>query len=209
MNTVILAAGLFPTTEHALRHLRNADFIACCDGAANACVAAGFTPDVIVGDGDSIDEELRCRFVDRIVRIPEQETNDLTKTVNHCLRLGHKNLTLLGATGRREDHALANIALLMDYADLLPLPLGAPPCIRMVSDFGTFYPCRDQITLSVEVGQEVSIFSFGATHFSARGLQYPLYEFTRLWQGTLNVATRPEVRIDARGSFCVYVALPD
>ena len=79
----------------------------------------------------------------------------------------------------------------------------------MVSDFGTFYPCRDQITLSVEVGQEVSIFSFGATHFSAQGLQYPLYDFDRLWQGTLNVATRPEVRIDARGRFCVYVALPD
>lgn len=209
MNTVILAAGLFPTTEHALRHLRNADFIACCDGAANACVAAGFTPDVIVGDGDSVSPAVRHRWADRLVIDPDQETNDLTKAVRHCLALGHRDLTLLGATGRREDHTLANIALLMDYADLLPLPLGAPPCIRMVSDFGTFYPCRDQITLSVEVGQEVSIFSFGATHFSARGLQYPLYDFTRLWQGTLNVATRPEVRIDARGPFCVYVALPD
>jgi thiamine diphosphokinase len=152
---------------------------------------------------------VRHRWADRLVIDPDQETNDLTKAVRHCLALGHSDLTLLGATGRREDHALANIALLMDYADLLPLPLGAPPCIRMVSDFGTFYPCRDQITLSVEVGQEVSIFSFGATHFSAQGLQYPLYDFDRLWQGTLNVATRPEVRIDACGPFCVYVALPD
>ena len=50
--TVILASGLFPTTERALQYLREADFIACCDGAANACVAAGFHPDVIEGDGD-------------------------------------------------------------------------------------------------------------------------------------------------------------
>ena len=209
MNTVILAAGLFPTTDHALAHLRRAHFIACCDGAADACLAAGFTPDLIVGDGDSVSPAVRHRWADRLVINPDQETNDLTKAVRHCLALGHRDLTLLGATGRREDHTLANIALLMDYARLLPTPLGAPPRVRMVSDFGTFYPAVDQITLALEVGTEVSIFSFGATHFSARGLQYPLYDFTCLWQGTLNVATRPEVRIDARGPFCVYVALPD
>ena len=46
--TVILAAGLFPTTPRTLDFLRRADYIACCDGAANACVDAGFEPDVIV-----------------------------------------------------------------------------------------------------------------------------------------------------------------
>ena len=84
--TVILASGLFPTTSHALQYLREADFIACCDGAANACVAAGFHPDVIVGDGDSIAPEVAATFADRIVRISEQETNDLSKTFHYCLK---------------------------------------------------------------------------------------------------------------------------
>ena len=192
--TVILASGLFPTTSHALQYLREADFIACCDGAANACVAAG---------GDSIAPEVAATFSDRIVRISEQETNDLSKTFHHCLKLGRRDeYVILGATGKREDHALANLALLMDYAE-------EHRDVIMVSDFGTFYPCRDTKRLTVGVGQEISIWNFGASYFSAEGLQYPLYDFTKLWQGTLNVATRPDIAVHAKGTFLLYVAQPD
>lgn len=201
--TVILASGLFPTTERALRYLREADFIACCDGAANACVAAGFEPDVIVGDGDSIASNVMERYADRVVRIAEQETNDLSKTFHHCLQLGRRDsFVILGATGKREDHALANLALLMDYAE-------EHADVMMVSDFGTFYPCCDTKRLSVNPGQEVSIWNFGASYFSAEGLMYPLYDFTKLWQGTLNVATRPDIAVHAKGNFLLYVAEPD
>ena len=89
--TVILAAGLFPTTPRALDFLRRADYIACCDGAANACVDAGFEPDVIVGDGDSVRKDVRERYADRIVRIAEQETNDLTKTFHHVQKQGRRD----------------------------------------------------------------------------------------------------------------------
>lgn len=201
--TVILASGLFPTTERALHYLREADFLACCDGAANACVAAGFEPDVIVGDGDSIAPNVMERYADRVVRIAEQETNDLSKTFHHCLQLGRRDaFVILGATGKREDHALANLALLMDYAE-------EHADVMMVSDFGTFYPCCDTKRLSVNPGQEVSIWNFGASYFSAEGLMYPLYDFTKLWQGTLNVATRPDIAVHAKGNFLLYVAEPD
>ena len=201
--TVILAAGLFPTTPRALAFLHNADYIACCDGAANACVDAGFEPDLIVGDGDSVREDVRARYADRIVRIAEQETNDLSKTFHHVLKQGRRDrFVILGATGKREDHALANLALLLDYAQ-------EHSNVLMISDFGTFYPARDLFRASVPQGSEVSIFNFGATAFSATGLQYPLYDFTRLWQGTLNVALRPEIEIRADGAFLVYVAEPD
>ena len=201
--TVILASGLFPTTERALRYLREADFLACCDGAANDCVAAGFEPDVIVGDGDSIAPNVMERYADRVVRIAEQETNDLSKTFHHCLQLGRRDaFVILGATGKREDHALANLALLMDYAE-------EHADVTMVSDFGTFYPCCDTKRLSVNPGQEVSIWNFGASYFSGEGLMYPLYDFTKLWQGTLNVATRPDIAVHAKGTFLLYVAEPD
>ena len=201
--TVILASGLFPTTERALRYLREADFLACCDGAANDCVAAGFEPDVIVGDGDSIAPNVMERYADRVVRIAEQETNDLSKTFHHCLQLGRRDsFVILGATGKREDHALANLALLMDYAE-------EHADVMMVSDFGTFYPCCDTKRLSVNPGQEVSIWNFGASYFSAEGLMYPLYDFTKLWQGTLNVVTRPDIAVHAKGTFLLYVAEPD
>lgn len=206
MHTVILAAGSAPRSQRTLRLLAEADFVACCDGAAAVCQSEGRPPDIIVGDGDSIDPSLRQLWADRFVHIAEQETNDLTKTFKHCLALGHRNIDILGATGRREDHTMGNIALLMDYAEWLPVPFGQLPAVRMVSDYGTFYPCRDQLRLSVEEGCEVSVFSFGAKRFSAVGLRYPLYDFSRLWQGTLNVATQRDIRIDAEGAFLVYVA---
>lgn len=202
MKTVILAAGDFPQTPRVLQLLAEADFIACCDGAALACLASGHEPQLIVGDGDSLTSELKSQYADRFVHTPDQEHNDLTKTFRHCLSLGHRNITILGATGKREDHALGNIALLMDYAEELP-------SVTMVSDYGTFYPATDQLRLRVRVGQEVSIFNFGASYFSAIGLEYPLYDFTRLWQGTLNKALRPDIAIHAKGRFLVYVAEED
>lgn len=209
MQTVILAAGLFPTSPTVISQLAQADFIACCDGAANTCVDAGFTPDVVVGDGDSVRPELAAQLGDRLVRIAEQETNDLWKTFRHCLALGHRHFTLLGATGKREDHALANLTLLMEFAEDLRTHFGDNWSLQMVSDYGTFTPCRHHVELQVDPGQEVSIFNFGAKGFRATGLQYTPYDFTRLWQGTLNVAIAPRVTIDAEGDFLVYVAQPD
>lgn len=202
MKTLILAAGDFPRTPRVLQLFEQADFIACCDGATQACLAAGHEPQLIVGDGDSLPPALKQRYADRFVHTPDQEHNDLTKTFRQCLALGHRDITIVGATGKREDHALGNIALLMDYAEELP-------SVTMVSDYGTFYPATDQLRLSVRVGQEVSIFNFGARYFSAIGLEYPLYDFTRLWQGTLNKALRPDIAIHAKGRFLVYVAEED
>lgn len=198
--TVILAAGLFPQTPHVLAFLEQADFIACCDGAADNCCAAGCIPDLIIGDGDSLSPALMQQWADRTVRIPDQETNDLTKTIRYLLQMGRKDkFVILGATGLREDHALANLALLMDYAEW-------HDDVTMISDFGTFYPCRNSFRQRVDPGQEISIFNFGATAFESQGLQYPLYDFTLLWQGTLNKALQPDVEIRAKGKFLVYVA---
>ena len=112
---VILANGEYPSHEVPLSILQQAAYLACCDGAAHACVANGFTPDAIVGDGDSLSDEVRMRFADRIHRISEQETNDLTKTVTYLRSIGKHYIAIVGATGLREDHTLGNISLLMEY----------------------------------------------------------------------------------------------
>ena len=45
----------------------------------------------------------------------DQETNDLTKAVNYVKTLGFREVLILGATGRREDHTLGNISLLAQF----------------------------------------------------------------------------------------------
>ena len=104
-DAVILANGLFPTAEEPLRLLREARYVVCCDGAACHWLQC----DAIVGDGDSVPEELR----NRLIQIDEQEDNDLTKATRYCLSKGMRRIVYLGATGRREDHTLGNISLIV------------------------------------------------------------------------------------------------
>ena len=59
---VILANGEYPTCPVPLTMLEEASFVACCDGAANEYISRGHTPDVIVGDGDSLSTEYHNRF---------------------------------------------------------------------------------------------------------------------------------------------------
>ena len=56
---VILANGEYPTHPLPLRMLEEAKFVVCCDGAANEYISRGHTPDVIIGDGDSLSPEYK------------------------------------------------------------------------------------------------------------------------------------------------------
>ena len=78
---VILANGEYPTHTLPLKILEEAKFVICCDGAANEYILRGHTPDIIIGDGDSLSPENKTRFSDIIHHIADQETNDQTKAV--------------------------------------------------------------------------------------------------------------------------------
>ena len=161
-DAVVLANGEYPSASVPLEVLRNASCVACCDGAVNEYVLRGGVPNLIVGDGDSISEENREKFADIIVKIEDQETNDLTKTINQLKQRGFVSIAILGATGKREDHTLGNISLLLEYKSM-----GLD--VRMMTDYGTFIPAEDICGFSSFYRQQISIFNFGATGMKADG----------------------------------------
>ena len=182
---VILAAGDFPRAEAPLRALRQADLRICCDAAAEALVAFGLEPDRIVGDLDSLSPVLRERYRHRITHIAEQDDNDLTKTFRLALTLHPSCITILGATGKREDHTLGNVSLLLDYAREASCP------VVMLTDYGQFEAIFDTVTLPSFPGQQISIFAFDNTlKITSAGLKYPTdaVRFDTLWKATLNEA---------------------
>ncbi|MBQ1623918.1 MAG: thiamine diphosphokinase [Bacteroidales bacterium] len=182
---VILAAGDFPRAEAPMAALRGADLRICCDSAAEALVAHGLEPDRIVGDLDSLSRAFRERFADRITHISEQDDNDLTKAFHLALTLSPSRITILGATGKREDHTLGNISLLLDYAREADCP------VDMLTDYGRFATIFDTTTLPSVPGQQISIFAFDNTlTIKSAGLKYPTDQvrFDTLWKATLNEA---------------------
>ena len=195
---VVVAGGDYPTAPQPLEVLHNAPFVVCCDGAADRYIATGHVPDAIVGDGDSISAYNRTKYASRLHIVAEQETNDQTKAVNFLLGKEMRNIAIVGATGRREDHTIGNISLLIEYAR-------AGAQVRSFTDHGVFIPCNGDTTLKCRKGQQVSIFSITAKNLSAEGLLYPIYDFTNWWQGTLNECTGEQFTIYAEGEYLLFV----
>lgn len=199
---VILANGAFPTSIKLLQLLDSAEQIICCDGAVNKLVDSGREPSVIIGDLDSLRAEIKTKYKERLVHITEQDTNDLTKAVNWCASQGLVNVDILGATGEREDHTIANIALLSKYQEQIK--------VRILTDNGVFIPISKTITFDSFSGQQVSIFSQDVeTEISSEGLKYPLQnlKLNRWWMGTLNESVSEEftIQFNGKGKVTVYL----
>ncbi|MGB4291749.1 MAG: thiamine diphosphokinase [Bacteroidales bacterium] len=192
--TVILADGLFPSHEIPLRYLKSAGRIVCCDGAARSLLDFGLEPLAIVGDCDSLSPQIAEKYGDRIYRVEEQETNDLTKSVNWCVERNYRDLVILGATGKREDHTIGNISLLADYARKAE--------VIMVTDTGFIYPVLETSEFKSFPGQYISIFSLDPeTEVTSYGLKYPLKrrKLRSWWEATLNECEGRSFRLEFRG----------
>ena len=189
---VILAAGDFPTHPIPLQALREADFVVCCDSAYNDFSIFNFQfsiPFVVIGDGDSLSDADKTALGDKFIHIEEQDYNDLHKAMNWATRnfsILNSQFSILGATGKREDHTLGNISYLVTFSEEHP---GID--IKILTDHGRFTAFRGHRTFSSFPRQQVSIFSVDPTvPFSGSGLEYPVNHLkaSRWWQATLNSA---------------------
>ena len=64
---IILANGDFPTHPIPFGKLQDANTIICCDGAINILDKNGMEPHYILGDLDSIDNNLKNKYRNRII----------------------------------------------------------------------------------------------------------------------------------------------
>ncbi len=178
---VIVANGAFPTSPLALEQLEKAKFIVCCDGAVNKLKGTSFVPNAIVGDLDSLNDDMKRKYNDILHHYSDQETNDLTKAVNWCKDHSFKEVSIVGATGLRDDHMIGNVFLLPQYSQFIN--------VKMYTDHGIFTSISEPQQFDSYKGQQVSIF---ATHpqvqITTTNLKYPLKSkcLPMLWQGTLN-----------------------
>ena len=189
-DVVIVANGVFPTNEIPLGILKNARHIVACDGAIKHVPQT----EIVVGDGDSVP----LTYHDRLIQIEEQEDNDLTKATRYCLSMDWHKIAYLGCTGKREDHTLGNIGLLMRYFRTMGVEG------MMFTDHGFFTPVYGNHTFISKKGQQVSIFNFGCKQLTSEGLKWNSYAYDEWWQGTLNEALGDKFSFCADGYYLVY-----
>lgn len=194
-DAVVLADGDYPSHPIPLGILERAEKVVCCDGAI---AHYPHRPYAIIGDGDSIPEASLKEYADIFHPVDEQDDNDLTKATRYCVAQGWRNIAYLGATGKREDHTLANISLLIRYMKVFHLQP------TMVTDYGYFTPAEGTCAFATFPRQQVSIYNFGCHSLRGEGFRWGVYNYESLWQGSLNEALGHEVTLSGDGLYLVF-----
>lgn len=206
-SAVIIGGGDFPRKPFPRELIRMADVIVCCDGNAlkaflrNRERIFGDTsrePDAVVGDMDSMSPSLAKKYSRILIKVEEQDDNDQTKALHHIINNFPEvdTVHILAATGRREDHTVGNLGLLMEYARSLSGAEG--PSIDMVSDYSTAFAITDSCDLFLGKGRRISIFSpDNSLKITSKGLEWQTsgVVFDNWWPATLNRTTEDVVSL--------------
>lgn len=179
--TLLGGAGFDPAVLRACLSL--APGLVAADGAARDALAAGFVPDAVIGDFDSLDPDTRARLpADRLHHVPEQDTTDFEKALS---RIRAPLVLAVGFTGRRLDHELAVYNTLVR--------LGGPRCI-VVGAEDICFPAPPELALDVAEGTRVSLFPLARVTGRDSGLRWPIQGLVFAPDGrvgTSNMATGP------------------
>lgn len=147
--------------------------IVCADSGARHLDALGLTPQVIVGDMDSIAPDLLERFRkqgSRIIPYPaDKEKTDTWLALEYALDMKPEQVIIFGALGGRIDHALANISLLALTAE-------RGITARIIDEWCEMFVITGEAAIDGEKGQTLSLLPLTTevTGISLTGFQYPL-----------------------------------
>ena len=194
-NVLVVANGIFPSLGEIVELFESNSTVVCCDGAVKKLTDAGYEPDLIIGDMDSISDSDRNKYSDIIIHIDEQKNNDLDKALSWLESKKIKSATIIGADGGRDDHALGNILLLLEKRYSYN--------IKMKTNTGIFNIINTDLmdkdhhgnytkSFDSRNGQSISIFCTDREALlSSSGLKYNLkdFQFKTLHSASLNVAT--------------------
>lgn len=167
---VILSAGPVEDSERLRPLLKTDDWFIAADGGGRLAAALGVKPAVLVADFDSSAPPDTGGDTE-IVRLPtEKDWTDTQAAAMLALDRGYRDFLLLGCTGGRLDHTLANIAVL-----LYLLRRGADALMADERNFLRLYgPGRYRVER--RAGYKLSLFPYGGEveGITVKNVRYPL-----------------------------------
>lgn len=152
------------------RPIEKNDLVLAADGGWRVCQSLGLTPDLLLGDFDSLGE---IPVFDHILRLPvEKDDTDMLRAVKEGLARGEREFHLLGGMGgRRSDHTVANMQTLAYLA-----VHGARGWLYGDGERYTAICGADSLTLEKRDAGILSVFCLGADTrgVTIEGAQYEL-----------------------------------
>ena len=175
MKAVVFTNGQYENLSFYKNYLEGQEAfqVICADGGANAAHALGVTPQLLVGDMDSIHAELLADYSEEGVIIDHHSTHkdetDTELAIEYCIKNGFDEVVIFGALGSRFDHSFGNLYLLNRF-----LKEGVRG--EIVNENNRVFLVKDRAVLDVPVGTTVSILAFTdqASGINIEGFEYPV-----------------------------------
>ncbi len=203
-NTILILNGDMPPVRILKKFCGRDSYIICADGGADRAKKAGITPDIIIGDFDSVSKSTLDYFSRRkiiLLKIKEQETTDLEKSLMYIIANALNNVRIFGAYGNRPDHTLNNFSVLKRYSRVLD--------IRIYDDNFEAYFIDKKTKFEYRKGQTISLMPMPVAYgITTKGLMYPLKNEKLelgIREGTLNVSTGKTVSVEfSKGDLLMF-----
>lgn len=190
MNAVIFGSGPVEEWGRIRALLGSPDLVLCADGGVRHALALGLTPDLVLGDFDSagpvVVTEIAARGIP-VHKVPtEKDETDTELAILEAIKLGATAITLVGVTGGRLDHTVANLLILPGIPSKVEVRvLDASAVLWLVRPGGRIaVPAHPDTYLSLlPLSPEVR-------GIVAEGVQWPLDGDTLRWGQTRGVSNR-------------------
>lgn len=182
-HVVVFAGGDVPRSVEIIE----ADLVIAADGGADNAFALGFTPNVIVGDLDSITSaslekatRLGCEIV---AHRPDKDQSDLELALIAATGERATHITVVGGGGGRISHLLTNVAVLA--ANHL-----AGIGIRWLVAGAEIYVVNDKATVAGSPGDLITVLAIHgpATEVTLDGVRWPLAAATIAARSSLGLS---------------------
>ena len=181
--------------------VRLGDRLVAADGGAAVALDLGLSPDLVVGDFDSLDQATleRVEAICPVRRFPaRKDQTDTHLAIEAALQLfpdeAAREIVICGALGDRFDHSLGLVLLLAGLAAAGPTgtAASAPSRVRLVGagQEGFVLAPGHRLELAGRPGDTVSLLPLSpeVTGVATTGLLYPLASATLRWGETLGVS---------------------
>lgn len=176
MTGLIVSGGRKPSEKRLKKYIDKVkpEFIVAADKGTETMYDYDITPDIIVGDFDSVNTSVLHEMEKKVKNIvkfpPEKDYTDTEIAVIECMKHGVSKIYLFGATGSRVDHMLGNIGLILTYKK-------KGINIIIVDDNNELYLAENKkMTLTGKKGENIGFHALSdvVKNFKIRGAKYNL-----------------------------------
>lgn len=145
--------------------------IIAADGAANSLHQLGISPQIIIGDLDSVTASIREK--NNVLYCPDQHSSDFQKSLQYLKENELLPAIVVGINGGYLDHILNNINIFLETDSVLY----APPMMGYVLKENAYK------VFSLPLNTKISLMGIPSASITSNGLKWELNEFTLSFPG--------------------------